>query len=632
MRVQDVWILAVVWVFGILAEIRCAESKSTDEPWRRFPKLYDYDDFDDCKRANPDRYRYCVVKAQLEEDANSQLWHEITQYSNDPRHYRRDILELGVCLDRCTLITPENDEENYSKQAATVDPQFAEECATERIRLNYAMNSTSRVSNCVAATDKSSSLSVIDTLFSAIIAAIFALVITSTVIDVRNLPCKGYRVIKSFSLSENLRKLGALDSRSRQDLLFLDGARVLTMAVILLCHASIPMLRFPLKNPESVEQQFDMALFPVLLAGNTYVVQQFFFYGGVVLAVNFMDHIQSNPAFQLSYLWQKVSNRLLRIFPVYALVVLFQVSWFQQLQDGPMAYHYKDHCSENWWTNLLFVNNYIRPSEPCAQFTWYMGADFQLFLAGTMVMMIIWKYPRLIWFITRAMVVFAFVVPAVVIYVYKLDATVMVINKYLTNEIRNLDYYTKVYVTFESNAGNYFFGMITGMVYQRLSTQKKQLESIKHFKLMFLAAAVFFVSMLALTLVLPRDQLHTSSLPTAIYGSLLKSSWGLLSATLILYLSYRPQNLFGSFLQHPVMLVAAKLTYCAYLAQYSVIYTIYRNVTIPLVHNPFNLILFSSAVLFITLLVALLLHVCVEIPFITLLKPLLNLRHPKPTH
>ncbi|XP_055536792.1 O-acyltransferase like protein-like isoform X2 [Wyeomyia smithii] len=601
------------------------------EPWRHFPKLYDYDDFDECKRANPDKYQYCVVKAHLEENASSQLWREINQYSNDPRHYRRDIIELGICLDRCTLVSLEEDGRHHST-ASTRDSKFAKECASERIKLNYGLNSSSRTSTCVGASNNivdSSSTILPETLFNAIIAAIGTLIITSTIIDVKNLPCKGSRLIKSFSLSENLRKLGALNSRSRNDLLFLDGARVLTMMVILLLHASIPLLRFPLKNPESVEQQFDMAWFPVLLAGNTYVVQQFFFFGGAVLAVNFTDHIQANSDFKFSYFVNRVFNRLFRIFPVYALVVLFQASWFQRLQNGPMAFRYKDYCRENWWTNLLFVNNYIRPSEPCAQFTWYMGADFQLFLVGTIVMMVIWKYPRTFWFIIRAMIVFAFVVPAVIIYVYKLDATVMVINRYLTNEIRNLDFYTKVYVTFESNAGNYFFGMITGMIYQKLNIKKKQLESIKHFKLMFLTVGIFFITMMALTMVLPRDQLHSRSLPTAIYGSLLKSSWGILTAMLMLYLCFQPGSLFGCLLQHPIMLVAAKLTYCAYVAQYSVIYTIYRNITTPLMYNGINLVLFSSTVLFVTLLVAFLLHVCVEMPFITLLKPLLDWRQRK---
>lgn len=119
-------------------------------------------------------------------------------------------------------------------------------------------------------------------------------------------------VVKAFSLSGNLKKLGSLNSRSRQDLLFLDGIRVLTMLTIVLCHASIPMIRMPLKNPEKMEQQFSMFWFPIAMAGNTYLVQIFFVIGGVVLAVNFMDHIKTHPQFKMWYLMDRILNRLVR--------------------------------------------------------------------------------------------------------------------------------------------------------------------------------------------------------------------------------------------------------------------------------------------------------------------------------
>lgn len=119
-------------------------------------------------------------------------------------------------------------------------------------------------------------------------------------------------IVKAFSLPENLRKLASLNSRSRQDLLFLDGGRVLTMLIILLCHASIPMIRIPLKNPEKMEQQFSMFWFPIAMAGNTYLVQIFFVIGGVVLAVNFMDHIKTHPQFKMWYLMDRILNRLVR--------------------------------------------------------------------------------------------------------------------------------------------------------------------------------------------------------------------------------------------------------------------------------------------------------------------------------
>lgn len=105
---------------------------------------------------------------------------------------------------------------------------------------------------------------------------------------------------------------------------------------------------------------------------------------------------------------------------------------------------------------------------------------------------------------------------------------------------------------------------------------------------MFLSATVFFLAMNGLSVLLPRDQLPERSLLLAVFGSLLKCSWGLLVSCLMLYLALSPGCLFGSFLQHPSMLVASKLSYCVYVVQYTVVYGIYRNVTTPLMNGGFN--------------------------------------------
>ncbi|XP_065078604.1 O-acyltransferase like protein-like [Ochlerotatus camptorhynchus] len=591
------------------------------EPWKQFPKLYDYDDFDDCRSENPG-FLYCVVKAHLVENTSSVLWQRIKEYSSDPRHYRRDILEIGVCLDRCVSLTELTNNDGHNAQ-------LAEKCAADRVQTNYNLNSTTDVLNCISAQYDAHSIDTKQTVFNYTLLSMLVLITLCTVISNRKCIFSDSIIVKAFSLSENLKKLGSLNSRSRQDLLFLDGARVLTMLVILLCHASIPMIRFPLKNPENKEQQFDNFWFPIALSGNTYTVQIFFVIGGIVLAVNFMDHIKSHTQFKLSYLLDRIINRLIRLVPVYAFVIFFQVSWYQRLKDGPIADRYKDHCTENWWTNLLFVNNYINVREPCLQFTWYLGADFQLYVAGTIIMMIIWRFPKLINAVSYFMVAFALLVPAIVIYVYNLDATVMMIIRYIIGEIRELEYYLKVYVTFESNAGNYFLGMITGILYHQLVSNGNKLDSIKNFKSMFLMSAVFFISMNIMTVFLPRDHLEHRSLLLAIYGSLLKMSWGILACFLIFYLSFRPQSIFASFLQHPIMLVASKFSYCAYVVQYTVVYMIYRNITTPIMSSTFTTILFTSSVLFITILMGLLLHVCVEVPFMTLLKALVEPKRTK---
>lgn len=65
------------------------------------------------------------------------------------------------------------------------------------------------------------------------------------------------------------------------------------------------------------------------------------------------------------------------------------------------------------------------------QHAWYLAADFQLTIMGTLIQMIIWKFTKL----TKAVFVIAmtisFLIPAVITYVYAFDGTFMAAPEYV---------------------------------------------------------------------------------------------------------------------------------------------------------------------------------------------------------
>ena len=55
--------------------------------------------------------------------------------------------------------------------------------------------------------------------------------------------------------------------------------------------------------------------------------------------------------------------------PVYMILIGFLVSLFVYIGDGPL-WPYMDHghmvydtCKDHWWTNLLYVNNIVYPTQ-----------------------------------------------------------------------------------------------------------------------------------------------------------------------------------------------------------------------------------------------------------------------------
>ena len=54
---------------------------------------------------------------------------------------------------------------------------------------------------------------------------------------------------------------------------------------------------------------------------------------------------------------------LIRLTPTYAIVIGFYATLFYHLGSGPKWDTWvgknSDYCRKNWWTNLLYINNYI---------------------------------------------------------------------------------------------------------------------------------------------------------------------------------------------------------------------------------------------------------------------------------
>lgn len=73
------------------------------DQYYRMPKLYAYDDYDECFDAydTPEQV-YCVARSVVKPDNGSELYRFIQDFSADTyRHFRHDHLDRGLCVERC---------------------------------------------------------------------------------------------------------------------------------------------------------------------------------------------------------------------------------------------------------------------------------------------------------------------------------------------------------------------------------------------------------------------------------------------------------------------------------------------------------------------------------------------------
>lgn len=57
---------------------------------------------------------------------------------------------------------------------------------------------------------------------------------------------------------------------------------------------------------------------------------------------------------------------LCRLLPLYAGVILIVVAYQRYIGFGPFnswpeLHDWKEPCETNWWTNLLYINNFVKP-------------------------------------------------------------------------------------------------------------------------------------------------------------------------------------------------------------------------------------------------------------------------------
>jgi hypothetical protein len=83
-------------------------------------------------------------------------------------------------------------------------------------------------------------------------------------------------------------------------------------------------------------------------------------------------------------------SRLVRVLPLYAFILFLLQPLLVRAGKGPFWSTFttsralNQNCRDNWWTNLLLINNFL-PSDPsgrCFPWSFYIALDFQLVLAA----------------------------------------------------------------------------------------------------------------------------------------------------------------------------------------------------------------------------------------------------------
>ncbi|XP_058812736.1 nose resistant to fluoxetine protein 6-like [Topomyia yanbarensis] len=599
-----------------------------------FPKLYDYDDFEECRRIYREQYIYCVVRARISPDEESLLWKNLSRFSEDQFRYDRRVHERGLCVQDCER-TSRTAELSKANQEGYTYADLFKSCINLKLQKNHNLQIDSDVEifHCYSKVNENPPLDYTEILFITTVGLILVLVFFSTWIDLKlqtrqRFPEQYFskrhgtsreRLLTSFSLPRSIRRLkDPVSSPIRRELNFLEGFRFIQMHRVIVLHIILGLVKVPKVNPEALEQKLYAPIMVHYVAEFQNYIQTFLSISGMLVVVNFLEHTRKNPEFRAGYFWDRLVARLVRIVPAYLFTILLEASISRRFMDGPVGEHFvgdsRAKCRRIWWANVLFINNYLSTDQPCLIQSWYLATDLQLFIFAMAALMLIWRWPILKKYIFGAAFAWGLVFTTIYVYLRSVPP-VMTEDLKLNTQYNFGNRYFQLYQPFHMNIAIYFVGMLAGFIYHRYREARKEVLHSPLLMIVFRISLVlyFFTIFSDNWVVRHQDTLHP--VLSAIYATLFKHSWGVLCTVIQLRTALQPQrSRFRSFFSHPIFAVLGKLCYSFYLIHFIVVLQVVGSVKQPIYFSVRTVFEYIMTIQIWTLLFGVLLCVLVELP------------------
>ncbi|WAR07156.1 NRF6-like protein [Mya arenaria] len=264
----------------------------------------------------------------------------------------------------------------------------------------------------------------------------------------------------------------------------------------------------------------------------------------------------------------------LRLTPPYMLVLMFGTVLSPYLIMGPLRLtnDIMGECRKNWWTNLLYINNYVELDHwVCMGWSWYLANDMQFYIISPLILLPLFYN------------VFAGAVSCLVFLSASLAARWVIAyhHEYPVqgmlpdapqpkdgNSMKNL------YAPSLTRLGPYIVGLFAGYLLYKTNRKLKIPKSL-NLLLWFLSFATFCLVVYG---PYSRDGNHIFSLgESSAYTALSRTAWGVALAYLIIACCTGHGGWINDLLSWPGFIPLSRLTYCAYLIHPLVMITFHTS-------------------------------------------------------
>ncbi|XP_061380661.1 uncharacterized protein LOC116768464 [Danaus plexippus] len=464
-----------------------------------------------------------------------------------------------------------------------------------------------------------------------ILSALGLITILATLYDINHIvikkedPKKANTYYRIFSVYTNTRRLltfvpnpNALDC--------LDGIRSISMLWVILGHA------FSMHNFHA--NLIDALLWltsgdAIIISTGLFSVDSFLLMAGLLLVYTTVGKLRGNQLIKRLHLFYL--NRILRMFPLLAILVLLEASLLHRIGDGPYWQKVASNteaCRTFWWTTLLHIQNYVNPEDMCIKHSWYIAIDIQLHILSPLVLYwVLSKNRKAAW--TSLSTSFLAVMTASTIFIFMKDlpSTNMTIPR-----LEEQTYYMNVfYMNTLTRASPFLIGMITGYIINMYKGKELKLNMFFVIIAWIISLGLIGFCFYASYAVMQLD--WDDQVGDSLFNSFMRAIWSIGLSWLIFACVKGYGGPINWLLTLPIWKLPARISFAMYLYHYPLMFMIAGMQLQPTYFTVSGRLYDFLAFLSISFLVSFALTVIVDAPFSVIIKILMEggqRRPPKP--
>ncbi|XP_062593447.1 nose resistant to fluoxetine protein 6-like [Saccostrea cucullata] len=320
-------------------------------------------------------------------------------------------------------------------------------------------------------------------------------------------------------------------------------------------------------------------------------------------------------------------HRYWRLTPMYMLVIGLYTTLLNHVIFGPFRPPASPgiKCEENWWMNLLYINNFVDKSDDlCLAWSWYLNNDMQFYVLSPLMIVPLFFKELIGVIISVGFLLAVTIASGVISYVYKMPPTPLGGGDASTDPTH---YFALYYMRPYCRMGPYVCGVLTGYILYKTKNKCRINIYLNFFAWAIATSCACAVLYGLYSAINGDDPLNVEE--SAVYNALHRSVWGAAVCWVIFACATGNGGFINTILSWKVFVPLSRLSYAAYLVHVIIIYAYFFSRRMPIYLTDLELVYLFLSNLVVSYGAAFVVSLLFESPFMALEKVIFPSRNRK---